>query len=66
MVDEVHQAIEAIARKGVAVLLVEQNAVLALQVASRGIVLESGKVVVEGSAEELRHDPAVKKAYLGM
>jgi branched-chain amino acid transport system ATP-binding protein len=66
VVDEVHRAIEAIASTGVAVLLVEQNAALALQVASRGIVLESGHVVLRDSSEGLSSNPEVRKAYLGI
>lgn len=48
------------------VLLVEQNANLALQFASRGYVLEAGHIVAEGSAAELQDDPAIQKAYLGL
>lgn len=66
VVDELHAAIGAINRQGVAVLLVEQNAVLALSVAHRGYVLEAGHVVLSGSAEALSADPGVKRAYLGV
>lgn len=66
VVDEVHKSIEKIASNGVAVLLVEQNAALALQVASRGIVLESGRVVLRDSAKGLSSNPDVRKAYLGI
>jgi branched-chain amino acid transport system ATP-binding protein len=47
-------------------LLVEQNSALALSLATRGIVLESGRVVLEGSADTLRNDPRVREAYLGV
>lgn len=66
VVDEVHEAIVRIAKSGVAVLLVEQNAALALQVASRGMVLQSGHAVLEGTAAELAANPDVRKAYLGI
>ncbi|MEI8293833.1 MAG: ABC transporter ATP-binding protein [bacterium] len=50
---------------GLTILLVEQNANLALRVASHGYVLETGRVILQGSAESLRTDPAVRSAYLG-
>ena len=50
---------------GTTILLVEQNAQMALSVAHRGYVLETGKIVTTGSGEELLEDEAVKKAYLG-
>ena len=50
---------------GTAVLVVEQNANLALDVGSRGYVLETGRIVVSGTASDLRADEAVRKAYLG-
>jgi branched-chain amino acid transport system ATP-binding protein len=52
-------------KEGTAILLVEQNARLALQFAQRGYVLENGKVVLAGDSEELLNNPEVKKAYLG-
>ncbi|MFG1392380.1 ABC transporter ATP-binding protein [Xanthobacter agilis] len=66
VVDELHAAIGAINRQGVAVLLVEQNAVLALSVAHRGYVLEAGHVVLSGDAQALSADPGVRRAYLGV
>jgi len=51
--------------RGTTMLLVEQNANLALDISSYGYVLEAGKIVLEGSSEELRADPAVQEAYLG-
>ena len=51
--------------QGVAMLLVEQNANLALEIADRGYLLETGEITGSGSAEELRNDPAVQAAYLG-
>jgi branched-chain amino acid transport system ATP-binding protein len=52
-------------KEGTAILLVEQNARLALQFARRGYVLENGKVVLQGDSEDLLNNPDVKKAYLG-
>jgi branched-chain amino acid transport system ATP-binding protein len=58
-------ALKEINKEGTTILLVEQNARLALQFARRGYVLESGNLVLEGSSEQLLEDPEVKKAYLG-
>ncbi|MBI5264344.1 MAG: ABC transporter ATP-binding protein [Bradyrhizobium sp.] len=66
VVDELHVAIGEINRQGVSVLLVEQNAMLALSVAHRGYVLEAGHVVLSGTSDELSADPGVRRAYLGI
>ncbi|MEW6602018.1 MAG: ABC transporter ATP-binding protein [Nitrospirota bacterium] len=58
-------ALKEINREGTTILLVEQNARLALQFAGRGYVLENGNLVLEGPSASLLEDPAVKKAYLG-
>jgi branched-chain amino acid transport system ATP-binding protein len=58
-------ALKEINQEGTTILLVEQNARLALQFAQRGYVLENGHLVLEGPADELLEDPEVKKAYLG-
>ncbi len=58
-------ALKDINQEGTTILLVEQNARMALRFASRGYVLETGNVVVEGSSEELAENPQVKRAYLG-
>ena len=58
-------ALKEINREGTTILLVEQNARLALQFASRGYVLENGNLVLEGKSAELLENPEVKKAYLG-
>ncbi len=58
-------ALNEINKEGTTILLVEQNARLALQFAQRGYVLENGNLVIEGSSDELLEDPEVKKAYLG-
>jgi branched-chain amino acid transport system ATP-binding protein len=61
----VFDALKEINQEGTTILLVEQNARMALQFAQRGYVLESGNLVLEGSAESLLANPEVKKAYLG-
>ena len=61
----IFETVRAINKRGVTVLLVEQNARAALRLATRGYVLEVGKVVREDSAANLLADPAVREAYLG-
>ena len=63
--EDVFERVQAIAREGVTVLVVEQNAVLALSVAGRGYVLETGMVALEGNSEDLLRNPKVREAYLG-
>jgi len=65
LVKEVFRVIREINAKGTTILLVEQNANMALKIAHRGYVLETGRVVLDGCAKELAHDPRVKEAYLG-
>lgn len=65
LVKEIFDIIKEVNESGVTVLLVEQNAKMALSVSNRAYVLETGKVVMEGSAASLMEDPRVKKAYLG-
>ena len=65
MVEKIFEIVRDIAARGVTILLVEQNARLALQAVSRGYVMESGSVALEGSAQALLDDPRVKEAYLG-
>lgn len=62
---EMFAALKEINEEGTTILLVEQNARMALQFAQRGYVLETGTVVLEGSSKELLENPEVKKAYLG-
>ena len=64
-VDTIFSVIRDINKRGVTILLIEQNARKALQVASRGYVLETGSIVKAGSAEALLNDDDVRKAYLG-
>jgi len=61
----VFDSLKEINREGTSILVVEQNARMALQFAGRGYVLENGKVVLEGRSEQLLANPRVKKAYLG-
>ncbi|MDH3383529.1 MAG: ABC transporter ATP-binding protein, partial [Deltaproteobacteria bacterium] len=61
----VFDSLKEINREGTSILVVEQNARMALQFAGRGYVLENGRVVLEGRSEELLANPRVKKAYLG-
>jgi branched-chain amino acid transport system ATP-binding protein len=65
MVDEVFLAIEEIHRDGTTILLVEQNALRALAIADRAYVLETGRILLTGSGDDLLHNPAVRRAYLG-
>lgn len=64
-VNEIFDIIKEVSATGTTVLLVEQNAKKALDIADRAYVLETGKIVLSGKAEELKNDDAVKKAYLG-
>jgi branched-chain amino acid transport system ATP-binding protein len=65
LVERIFQVIEEINKQGTTILLVEQNANVALDVATRGYVLETGAIVNAASAEKLREDPKVREAYLG-
>ncbi|NLK26841.1 MAG: ABC transporter ATP-binding protein [Clostridiales bacterium] len=65
LVEEVFDIIQSISKSGTTVLLVEQNAKKALSIADRAYVLETGNIVLEGSADKLLNDESVKKAYLG-
>lgn len=65
LVKQIFHLITEINRQGTTILLVEQNANMALKIADRGYVLETGYIKLEGNAEELRNKPEVRKAYLG-
>jgi branched-chain amino acid transport system ATP-binding protein len=65
LVAEIFSRIAALRKLGMTILLVDQNARAALSVADRGYVMETGRVVLSGSANELLHDPMVQQAYLG-
>jgi len=66
VVENIFEIIQQINRDGVTVLLVEQNAQMALQIAHRGYVLETGRLTLEGQARDLLNDPKVRSAYLGL
>jgi branched-chain amino acid transport system ATP-binding protein len=65
MVQKVFETILTVSGEGVTILLIEQNAKLALEVSHRGYVMESGEIILKGDAKKLLHDPAVRAAYLG-
>lgn len=65
LVEEIFEIIQEIRQEGVTILLVEQNAQMALSVADRGYVLETGVIDLEGTAKELAANPRVREAYLG-
>ncbi len=66
LVEAIFTTIEDINRQGTTILLVEQNALMALQVASRGYVLQMGEIVLSDSAKALQNNPMVQKVYLGV
>jgi len=63
---ELFASLTKVQATGIGILLVEQNAKRSLQVAGRGYLIETGRITGEGSAEQLRNDPAVQRAYLGV
>ena len=65
MVDKIFEVIQSVATQGVTIVLVEQNASRALQIAQRAYVMESGVITLSGKAGDLLHDPKVRAAYLG-
>jgi len=65
IVEEVFELILTIKRKGKTILLIEQNAAMALDIADKGYVLENGKILISGSGHELLENDTVRKAYLG-
>ncbi len=65
MVDKIFEVIRTIADDGVTILLIEQNARLALEASHRGYVMESGRLILEGPSQQLLDDPKVRAAYLG-
>ena len=65
VVNEIFEVIKEISQEGTTVLVVEQNVRQALKIADYAYILETGKMVLDGSAEEVRHDPRVMEAYLG-
>jgi branched-chain amino acid transport system ATP-binding protein len=65
LVEEIFRIIQDLNRAGTTILLVEQNAQMALSIANRGYVLETGRIITSAKAADLLKDEAVKKAYLG-
>jgi branched-chain amino acid transport system ATP-binding protein len=66
LVESIFDTIQEINREGTTILLVEQNAHMALQVAHRGYVMQTGEIVLDNTAEALRNDPMVQKSYFGI
>jgi branched-chain amino acid transport system ATP-binding protein len=65
LTQEIFRMLEEINKKGTAILLVEQNAYMALELASRGLVIQTGSVILSGNSRDLANNPQVKEAYLG-
>ena len=65
LVEQIFDIIFEINQNGTSILLVEQNAQMALAIADRGYVLETGEIVIQGTGQELLNDPKVQAAYLG-
>lgn len=66
VVENIFEVIQEINRQGATVMLVEQNAQMALQISHRGYVLATGSIILEGNSKELMENPLVRAAYLGM
>jgi branched-chain amino acid transport system ATP-binding protein len=66
LVEAIFDIIKQLNQEGTTILLIEQNAAKALQVANRGYVIETGQIVLQGKADNLRKDETVRKAYLGI
>ena len=65
IIKQIFQMIQEIRSQGISILLIEQNANMALKIADRAYVLETGRITLEGDAKSLRKDDAIRKAYLG-
>ncbi|GGE79010.1 ABC transporter ATP-binding protein [Massilia psychrophila] len=65
MVEKIFEVIRDVSKQGITILLVEQNAKLALEAAHRGYVMDSGAIIMTGNASDMLHDPRVQAAYLG-
>lgn len=65
MIKEIIRVLETLNQDGVTILLIEQNANLALKMAHRGYVIENGRIFLQGTSEELLNHKMIKKAYLG-
>ena len=65
LVDKIFEIVREVSQQGVTILLVEQNASRALQIADRGYVMEPGLITMSGQAQQMLNDPKVRAAYLG-
>ena len=66
LVELIFETIQQINKEGTTIMLVEQNALMALSIAHRGYVLQTGEIVLKDTAVNLKNDPTVQKAYLGI
>jgi len=66
LVELIFETIQQINKEGTTILLVEQNALMALSIAQRGYVLQTGEIVISDTAQNLKNNPTVQKAYLGI
>jgi len=66
LVDEVLMVIQKLNKSGMSILLVEQNAKLTFEATTHCFVMENGEIVMDGPADDLRHDPQVRRIYLGI
>jgi branched-chain amino acid transport system ATP-binding protein len=66
LVAEIFARVAALKAQGTTILLVDQNARAALSIADRGYVMETGRIVLDGAAKDLLHDPQVQQAYMGL
>jgi len=66
LVESIFETLQQINKEGVTILLVEQNALMALSIAHRGYVMQTGEIILSDKAEELKKNKTVQKAYLGM
>ncbi|MCG8359941.1 MAG: branched-chain amino acid ABC transporter ATP-binding protein, partial [Kiloniellales bacterium] len=66
LVEEMFALIKRLAERGLTIMLVEQNVVQSLEIASRAYILENGRVVKSGDAAEMSNDPELRRAYLGL
>jgi len=66
LVAEIFAQVAGLKGQGTTILLIDQNARAALAIADRGYVMESGRIVLDGAAQQLLHDPQVQQAYMGL
>jgi branched-chain amino acid transport system ATP-binding protein len=66
LVELIFETIQGINKEGVSILLVEQNALMALAIANRGYVIQTGEIILSDTAQNLKQNPMVQKSYLGI